>query len=226
MKKLSVMILLIAVTAGAQAQAPGRYGRIRNTSSDDVVYKNRGFSKDNLFVGGSVQAGFGSGTTELGIGPYLGVSLNKYLDFAGSLNYDYISQQDYYSPAKFRQSVISPGAFIRLFPVKFLYAQAQYEHNFIQQKVLYGTGIPDDKFRYEANSFLIGPGLASGRGEGKTYFYISVLFDVAKDLKSPYLDNYGRVEPIIRAGINVSLSGDKRSNEDRGRGRRFHRRGY
>ena len=166
----------------------------------------KGFKKENLFVGGSVNFGFGSGTTNLGVGPFFGYSINKYLDVAVGLNYNYISQRDYYSPTKYRQSILGPAAFVRVFPVKFLFAQAQYEKNYIQQKAIYGNGIPTDKFKYNSSSLLIGPGFASGRSEeSKTFFYISVLFDVIKDQYSPYVDNQGRINPVFRAGINFAL---------------------
>ncbi len=180
----------------------------------------RGFKKENLFAGGTVALGFGSGTTLFGVGPFFGYSVNKYLDVALSLNYNYISQRDYYTTAKYRQSIIGPGAFVRIFPVKFLFAQAQYEQNYIQQKVIYGGNIPDAKYRVNAPSLLIGPGFASGREEGTTsFYYISVLFDVIKNINSPYVDNQGRLNPVIRAGVNIGLFQGGNGDEDRYRSR-------
>ncbi len=171
----------------------------------------RGFKKENLFAGGTVALGFGSGTTSFGLGPYFGYSINKYLDAAVSVNYNYVSQKDYYTPTKYRQSIIGPGAFIRVYPVKFLFAHAQFEQNFIQQKIIYGGNVPDDKQKVNVSSFLIGPGYASGRGDGKSFYYLSVLFDVAKNANSPYVDNYGRINPIIRAGFNIALFQGRRN---------------
>jgi hypothetical protein len=179
-----------------------------NVKAQDKEEKKGGFKKENLFTGGNVALGFGSGTTSFGIGPYFGYSINKYLDVALSLNYNYISQRSYYFDIKYRQSIIGPGAFVRVFPVKFLFAQAQFEQNYITQKTLYGAGLgtPNEKFKVNASSFLIGPGYAGGREEGSPmYYYISVLFDVAKNTYSPYVDNQGRVNPIFRAGVNIAL---------------------
>lgn len=183
-----------------------------------------GFKKENLFVGGNVALGLGSGNFSAGVGPYIGYSINKYIDAAVGLNYSYLSQRDYYTTQKNRQSVIGPSAFVRLYPVKFLFAHAQYEYNFIKYKQIYGNGIPDNVYKIKAPSFLIGPGFASGRGAySKSFYYISVLFDVLKNKNSPYTDNLGRVTPIIRAGYNVALfQGDGgRSNNRRNERRRF-----
>ena len=190
---------------------------------EDEVIKG-GFKKENLFVGGNVALGLGSGNFSVGVGPYIGYSINKYIDAAVGLNYSYLSQRDYYTTQKNRQSVIGPSAFVRLYPVKFLFAHAQYEYNFIKYKQIYGNGIPDNVYKINVPSFLIGPGFASGRDAySKSFYYISVLFDVLKNKNSPYTDNQGRVTPIIRAGYNVALfQGDGgRSSNRRNERRRF-----
>ena len=188
---------------------------------EDEVIKG-GFKKENLFVGGNVALGLGSGNFSVGVGPYIGYSINKYIDAAVGLNYSYLSQRDYYTTQKNRQSVIGPSAFVRLYPVKFLFAHAQYEYNFIKYKQIYGNGIPDNVYKINVPSFLIGPGFASGRDAySKSFYYISVLFDVLKNKNSPYTDNLGRVTPIFRAGYNVALFqgnggiGNNRRNERR-----------
>ena len=189
----------------------------------DEVIKG-GFKKENLFVGGNVALGLGSGNFSVGVGPYVGYSINKYIDAAVGLNYSYLSQRNYYTTQKNRQSVIGPSAFVRLYPVKFLFAHAQYEYNFIKYKQIYGNGIPDNVYKINVPSFLIGPGFASGRDAySKSFYYISVLFDVLKNKNSPYTDNQGRVTPIIRAGYNVALfQGDGgRSSNRRNERRRF-----
>ena len=179
--------------------------------------KTGGFKKENLFVGGNVALGFGTGSFSFGLGPYFGYSLNKYVDVAVSLNYNYISLRDYQVFGdKKRYSVIGPGGFVRIYPVKFLFAHAQYEQNFFKVKY-----IPAPNSFYQAEqdkisvgSLLVGPGFASGRdADNKTFYYISVLFDVAKNINSPYVDGSGRINPVIRAGFNIALF---QGNNDRG----------
>ncbi len=183
------------------------------------------FKKENLFTGGSVNAFFGQGSFSLGLGPFFGYSINRYVDVAASLNYNYISQRDQYSTFKVRQSIIGPGAFVRLYPVKFLYAQAQYEYNFIKYKEIYGGGFPDIITKYPVQSMLVGGGIANGRdGIGDIFFSISILFDVANNINSPYKDLLNRSEAIFRTSINIPLfQGNNRGGTYRKSNRRNER---
>ncbi|MES2429510.1 MAG: hypothetical protein V4556_01160 [Bacteroidota bacterium] len=172
---------------------------------NDSTYTEKGFKKEKLFTGGNVALSFGSGRTAIGVSPHFGYSLTKWLDAAVSLNYNYISQRFYDSEDKYRYSTIGPGAFVRIFPVKFLFAQIQYEHNFIKRKYIPSSGSSQTQ-NYGANSLLIGAGYASNRSsDNNTYYYLSIGFDVLKEPYSPYKDNFGRAEPVIRAGYNIAL---------------------
>lgn len=194
----------------------------QTTKEDDKDKdEKRGFKKENLFAGGNVGLGFFNNTFFTGVGPYFGYSINRYIDAAVGLNYNYLSQRSDFTTQKLRQSIIGPSAFVRLYPVKFLFAHAQYEYNFIKQKQIYGNGIPDDIFKDQAPSVLIGPGFASGRDDNnKTFFYFSVLFDVLKRQNSPYTDNLGRIIPIYRLGMNVALFQGDTDNSSRRQNRR------
>jgi len=203
MKKTFLVLLLSGIAFHSIAQ---------DDKKEKENDKEKKFKKENLFVGGDLNVSFYSGGTVLGIGPYFGYSINKYVDVAASLGFNYISQRDYYYTGdKLRQNDFGPGAFVRLYPVHFLFAQVQYEHNFIRQKYIpvSGTG-PDEIVRFDANSVLIGGGYTSGRRDGnKTFYYFSVLWDVTRVAESPYVDNLGRSVPIIKAGINFALFQEK-----------------
>lgn len=196
MKNAWILLLAVGFTTAAIAQ-------------DDEGEKKRGFKKENLFTGGTVNLQFGNRVTSLGLSPYFGYSINKYVDVAASINYNYTSFRDYYVPDdKLRQTIYGPGAFVRVFPVKFLFAHAQYEFNFLKQTYIPGRNNPGpkDKLTLDSHSFLIGPGYAGGRGEeNKSFYYISVLWDVGNNINSPYKDNLRRAVPIIRAGYNIAL---------------------
>ncbi len=177
--------------------------------------KKGGFKKENLFVGGDVTLGFSNQYTALGISPYFGYSINKYLDVAASFNFNYTSQRDYVVYGdKVRQTVYGPGAFVRVFPVKFIFVQAQYEHNFIKLKYLpaQNSGYLASTDRIDANSFLVGGGWAGGRNEyNKNFYYISVSWDLLRNSNSPYVDGLGRAIPIFKAGYNIALFQGKRN---------------
>ncbi|MFT3981998.1 MAG: hypothetical protein QM687_16140 [Ferruginibacter sp.] len=192
MKNIFLAVLLVSASLASFAQDDEEKG---------------GFKKEKLFTGGSLTLQFGNQFTALGISPYFGYSLNKYIDVAASLNFNYTSQRDYYIiDDKVRQTVYGPGAFVRIYPVKFLFAQAQYEFNMIKQKYIPGSGYPNEKATFDAHSFLIGGGYAGGRENGSnSFYYFSVLWDIGKNDYSPYKDNQLRAVPIFRAGYNIGL---------------------
>jgi hypothetical protein len=204
MKKIILAVLLFNLALVVKAQ-------------DEKEERTGGFKKENLFTGGSLNFSFFNGTTGLGVNPYFGYSITNWLDVAASFNFNYISQRDVDTVGdKVRQTVLAPGAFVRVFPVNFLFAEAKFEHNFIRQKY-----VPYDnynrykgkKFRTDMNSLLLGIGYASGReGYNKSYYYISISFDVLQLAHSPYVDNLQRTLPIYNAGFNIALF--------QGRGRR------
>jgi hypothetical protein len=164
------------------------------------------FKLENLFTGGSIGAIFGQGSFSLGLGPYFGYSINKYVDVAAALNYNYISIRDPNSIYKIRQSIIGPSGFVRLYPVKFLFVHGQYEYNFITEKEIPGGGFPNFIEKYNVQSFLVGGGYATGREEpGQPFFFLSILFDVANNERSPYKDRLNRAEAIFRTGVNIPL---------------------
>ena len=197
MKKLAGIIVVMAMAVSLQAQ------------EEETETKTKAFKKENLFTGGSITVSFFSGGTVLGISPYFGYSVTKFIDVAVSGNVNYTSVRDVSSYCdKARQTVIGPGAFVRLYPVRFLFAQAQYERNFIKEKYFYpsNTALPSETTRYSASSFLIGGGYCSGRQEpGDIFYYFSVMWDVKKDALSPYVDGLNRSVPIIRAGLHIPL---------------------
>jgi len=200
--KKAIVLLLIPFYFHATAQ--DQNGNNKNQDQTQEV-KKTGFQKDKLFTGGSANIGFSNGTTMLGITPQLGYSLTNWLDAGITFNLNYISQRDYYTTNKIRQTTFGPGAFMRIFPVNFLFAGAQYEYNIIQQKFI-SSSLPTEKNSVNANSLLVGAGYAGGRERGgNTYYYLSIMWDIASDSNSPYVDNLGRSTPVIRAGYNIGL---------------------
>lgn len=182
-----------------------------------------GFKKENLMAGGSLTASFGSNGTVLGASPYIGYSILSWLDAAVIFNYVYSGTRHityynpntgayYYSDDKLRQHTYGPGIFVRAFPIKQLFLQVQGEHNFISQKIKYDNGAPSSKSKTDATSFLIGGGYASGRTGPRTpVYYISLLFDIARDYNSPYVEitqnNNVNMLPIFRAGVQIPIGG-------------------
>ncbi len=72
------------------------------------------------------------------------------------------------------------------------------------------NAFPKQTYKVEANSFLVGGGYCQGReGSGEPFYYLSILFDIAKDKNSPYVEQTqsGKINalPIIRAGVQIPL---------------------
>jgi len=166
--------------------------------------------KENLFTGGSISLAFYNNTFLIGGSPVLGYSLTNWADAGIVVNYNYTSYRDYSGYGyndKLHQTVYGGGGFVKIYPIRFLFAQAQFEHNFINQKYLPGNGDVVQRQKFEANSFLIGGGYTTGRqGKGGApHYYLAVLFDISKSLNSPYTDGYGRTIPIVRGGVQIPL---------------------
>jgi hypothetical protein len=196
MKKLALLISLCWLCFDSFAQ-------------EEKEEKDGGFKKENLFTGGSISLSFFNNTFLVGGNPVFGYSLTDWADAGLVINYTYASIRDY-SPEidKVKQHVYGGGGFLRLFPLRFLFVQGQFEHNWIKIKATPQPGYvitsPD---RIDGNSLLVGGGYTNGReGDGKTFYgYFAVLFDITKNQNSPYLDASGRAIPIVRAGIHVPL---------------------
>lgn len=172
--------------------------------------EDRGFKKENLFTGGSLSLGFSSNSFQAGASPFFGYSIASWIDAGITVNYNYVSYRDVYitgSDDKLRRCTYGGGAFTRIYPIRFIFLQGQFEHNFITQKYIPGNGGTTDKAKVEANSLLVGAGLASGRypNNGQAFFYLSVLFDVLNSDYSPYTRSDGSILPIIRGGVQVPL---------------------
>jgi len=169
---------------------------------------HKGFDATNLFTGGSVSLGLGFGgynkTFLVGINPHFGYTFAKWIDAAVVLNFQYSSAKDLYD-TKYRSTTYGPGVFTRIYPVRFLFVQAQPEYNFIKQKFIpvSGTSLKDN---FRVTSLLLGAGYTSSRSDKNSFTYLSILFDVLKDPYSPYVDGYGKMIPVIRAGINIGLN--------------------
>lgn len=174
--------------------------------------KEKGFNAENLFTGGSVSLAFYNNTFLIGASPVFGYSLTNWADAGIVVNYNYTSYRDVtVFNDRLRQSVYGGGFFAKLYPVRFLFAQAQFEHNFIRQKYTSPGGVAGSATKDNANSFLIGGGYTTGRygRGGSPFYYLAVLFDVSGNTNSPYTDAYGRTIPIIRGGIQIPLGGGK-----------------
>jgi hypothetical protein len=198
MKRFALLLFAAVLSFNALAQEE----KTSEEKKDDEK-KEGGFRKDKLFTGGNLNIGYFNGVTVLGATPQLGYSVASWLDAGIVFGYTYTSQGDIYGN-KIRNTIIGPGAFVRLFPVEFIFASVQYEHNFLRQKQIYPgqTYI----FKDDVNSLLVGLGYTSGKDGGNSpYYYFSVSVDVFNNPNSPYKTYNGEIYPVVNAGFNIPL---------------------
>ena len=176
-------------------------------AQDEKAEKQKGYDPSNWFTGGSISLGFSGGSYSsflAGLHPHYGYTIAKWLDIAAVANFEYQSQRDPYNN-KIHNTTYGIGAFTRIYPVHFLSVQAEPEYNFIAVKSIDASG---NIFRQNlhAPSLLLGAGYTTSRSGKNTFSYLSILFDVVKNINSPYVDGYGNLVPIIRAGVNIGLN--------------------
>lgn len=220
MKKIGIILFCLCFTTGS----------LWAQDKEEREEKEGGFKKESLFTGGSITLSFFNGQTVLGANPVFGYKLTDWADAGLAFNFLYNGSRDYYEfNDKIRQTVFGPGLFARLYPVRFLFVQGQFEHNFTTLKYIPSPGSVSfikDKRKVDANSLLLGAGFAQGRDPGSnSFYYISLLFDVLKNINSPYVNvNYDpanpsqqriTMAPIIRAGVNIGLFQGRNRNDYR-----------
>lgn len=170
--------------------------------------EHSGFKKQNLFIGGGINLGAGSGMFAFGIVPEVGYSLTKWLDVGIPINLNYQSQrlQDYNGAvyAKLRSFNYGTGMYLRIWPVNFLHVTIQPEYNWIKYTQIDVYNSQKQSSTYKAESFLVGIGYGS-REIGNQLSYLTLMIDLADNINSPYRDQYNHARPILRTGVGFYL---------------------
>lgn len=195
MKKWALLLLLLGTFSFAWSQEEE---------------EQKGFKKENLFSGGTISLSFFNNIFFIGANPVLGYRIANWVDAGIVVNYQLTTFRDYSSTIdRVRQTIYGGGAFVRLYPINFIFAQAQVEHNFLAQKYIPvpNSGVSGYTVKTSANSLLIGGGYTMGRDQyfNSPFFYLSLLFDVSGNSNSPYTDKDGKAVPIIRGGATIPL---------------------
>ena len=157
--------------------------------------KEKGFKRDQLFIGSGINLGFFNGFI-LGLNPEVGYSLNRFVDVGVGVNVNYITQNEVNAPITYRQFVIGGGPFVRVWPVNMIFLGGQFEFNRIAFSVK-DNGTVMGRTNYTAPSILVGGGYGN-RLIGRSQFYTSIMVDVLRDPKSPYIDQFNRLQPVFR----------------------------
>lgn len=157
--------------------------------------REKGFKKEQLFLGSGINLGFFNGFI-LGLNPEVGYSLNRFIDVGIGTNVNFITQNEINTPTTYRQFVFGGGPFVRIWPVNMFFLGGQFEYNRIAFSVK-NNGTITGKTNYSAPSILVGGGYGN-RLIGQSQFYTSIMVDVLRDPKSPYIDQFNRLQPVFR----------------------------
>lgn len=167
----------------------------------------KGFKKQNIFIGGAINLGFASNSFQIGAVPEIGYSIAQWLDAGLGLNINYYAERadPYYNGnIQYHNLNYGGGPFIRLYPLRFIFLEGQFEANWIK---VHSKQIPDGptyEHTYNSTSFIAGIGYTQ-RVIGQGSFYTMIGMDLLNNANSPYRDYNGYAIPIIRAGFNFYL---------------------
>ncbi|MES2006449.1 MAG: hypothetical protein V4450_18170 [Bacteroidota bacterium] len=170
------------------------------------------FKKENIYLGTGLNLGFGNHSFNAGLNPEIGYSITKWLDGGMGFNLSYFSQNayDFGGSTQFRNFSYGGGPYVRVWPLNFLYLQAQPEYNWTSshQKDV-NTGI-SGTFHNNVGSFLVGVGYGT-RIIGSQYSYLTLMIDILQNRNSPYRDLYTNDPlPVFRAGFAMYLKPRRR----------------
>ena len=154
-----------------------------------LAQEKTGFDKSKLFLGGNFGLGFGSYTTAINISPQLGYHFNSVFAAGVGVNYAYYNYKFYDNTntlyARDIYSYAGVNVFGRVYPIQYLFFQAQPELNYIWGKQKYYYPDAESKIPNQfVPSLLLGGGAAIPAGRGA--FTISILYDVLQNSLSPY----------------------------------------
>ncbi len=158
----------------------------------------KGFKKENIFIGTGVNLGFFNGFI-IGLNPDFGYSVAKFMDAGIATNLSYITQNEVNLPVSYRQLAIGGGPFVRLWPVSMIFLGAQLEYNNITYSEK-NNGSIVNKQKLNSPSLLVGGGYGN-RVVGRSQFYTSIMLDILRDPRSPYIDQFNRLQPVLRTAF-------------------------
>ena len=168
------------------------------------------FKKENIFLGGSISLGLGSGYFAVGGNPEIGYTIAPWLDAGIGTNINYYTIAPEYNNYRRDKSFnYGAGIFTRIYPLKEVFFQIQPEYNWTKISGQYVGSDFVDKLTFQAPSLLLGIGYAT-REIGNSSFYTLIMIDAGNNTESPYIGYLGSKEPVIRAGFNIYLRPKKK----------------
>lgn len=162
----------------------------------------RGFQQQKIFVGGSLGLSIGT-YSYLGINPLVGYRFNSVFAAGIALNAQYNATRYYQANNTVNErdhfGLLGGGIFGRVYPIPQLFIHIQPEWDASFGTSIYYDGRPDQKYRVQTSSMLLGAGYARQVGTS-SFATLMLLYDVLQNPESPYGN-----QPLLRAGFEVGL---------------------
>lgn len=174
-------------------------------AQDEKEEKEKGFRKENLFIGGNFGLSFGNYTL-INVSPQIGYRFSEFFAAGLGINLQYVGWKTEYAGGdyeKISQAVTGLNVFGRVYPIRNFMIQVQPEANYIFGKEKYYDASSQTLYKNNrdaviAPSLLLGGGLVLPSGRGS--FITSVFYDVLQNENSPYGNR-----PIVNFTYNVGL---------------------
>jgi hypothetical protein len=163
----------------------------------------KGFNKNRVFIGTSINLGLSNNFFNVGLNPEIGYSLTDWLDAGIVGNLNYFTQSSTFT--KDKNVNYGGGGFLRIWPINFLHLQIQPEYNWISSSRTFNNGAPSTSFTNNTASVLAGIGYGS-RQVGSRFSHFTIMIDLLQEVNSPYRDQFGDPQPVFRAGFGVYLN--------------------
>lgn len=204
MKRLTLILLTILLGTAAQSQ------QVYNSSGGNKYTKKKkqdakGFDPQKLIIGGGLGLGFGTVTT-VNVSPIVGYRFTEKFAAGVGIGYNYVKSKNFFRYGNqnfdYKASIYSASAWGRYLVFNNVFAQVEYEQNFIHfsDYEFDNVGnIREVKVKYNAPALLVGAGLRQPVSD-RASLTVMVLYDVIQNKYSPY---YG--VPVYRVGFNVGF---------------------
>ena len=207
MKNVVLVLLLFAGMSYASAQdvytSSGKQGYQKKTKK-----KKSGYDPEKLIIGGTLNAGFGGGYANVGIGPLVGYRITDHFSAGVGLGYQYYQEPEYVDPVDpnkvsyIKENIIYPSVWTRYYVYRNFFVSGTFEFDFINLK---GPGYVNGYLNTVKESvtnpcMLIGAGFRQPLG-GRVSAYFELIYDVLQGQYSPYPVGY----PDIRIGFGAGF---------------------
>jgi len=171
--------------------------------------KVKGYDPDKLIIGGSLNAGFGSGYVNAGISPIIGYRITDRFSAGVGLGYQFYQDPEYANPYNPNQvtyayeNIVYPSVWGRFFFYRNFFTDLTLEYDFINLRQpgydQYGN-FGTQKLNVTNTCLLAGVGIKQPLG-GRLFAYGELIYDLLQGQYSPYPQG----APDLRIGFGVGL---------------------